>query len=102
MVGIRPELYQQIKSVAAQKHLSIRKYLEKVLEEIVFCDTSTSQEQGRPMTHETFEELRQLRERIKQDHPGQTMVAHIVKTPKSAQIRATLLLFNNTEFFKMD
>src|SRR6266567_7790041 len=32
MVGIRPELYQQIKSVAAQKHLSIRKYLEKVLE----------------------------------------------------------------------
>ncbi|HEX6557286.1 MAG TPA: hypothetical protein VF026_31270 [Ktedonobacteraceae bacterium] len=35
-------------------------------------DTSTSQEQGRPMTHETFEELRQLRERIKRNHPGQT------------------------------
>ena len=72
MVGIRPELYQQIKIVAAQKDLSIRKYLEKVLEEIVFRDTSTSQEQERPMTHETFEELRQLRERIKRNHPGQT------------------------------
>ena len=33
-------------------------------------ETSTSQ--GRPMTHETFEELRQLRERIKRNHPGQT------------------------------
>ena len=72
MVGIRPELYQQIKSVAAQKHLSIREYLEKVLEEIMFCDKSTSQEQERPMTHKTFEELRQLRERIKRNHPGQT------------------------------
>src|SRR2546425_10148148 len=30
------------------------------------------------------------------------MVAHIVKTPKSAQIRATLLLFNHTVFFKLD
>ncbi len=30
------------------------------------------------------------------------MVAHIVKTPKSAQIRATFLLFNNLVFFKMD
>ncbi len=30
------------------------------------------------------------------------MVAHIVKTPKSAQIRATLLLFNTPVFFKMD
>ncbi len=72
MVGIRPELYQQIKIVAAQKDLSVRKYLEKVLEAFMFRDTSTSQEQGRPMTHETFEELRQLRERIKRNHPGQT------------------------------
>jgi len=30
------------------------------------------------------------------------MVGHIVKTPKSAQIRATFLLFNNLVFFKMD
>jgi hypothetical protein len=72
MVGIRPELYQQIKIVAAQKDLSIREYLEKVLEAFMFRDTSTSQEQGRPMTHETFEELRQLRKRIKRNHPGQT------------------------------
>ncbi len=72
MVGISPELYQQVKIVAAQKDLSIREYLEKVLEGILSRETSTSQEQGRPMTHETFEELRQLRERIKRNHPGQT------------------------------
>ena len=70
MVGISPELYQQVKIVAAQKNLSIREYLEEVLEGIMSCETSTSQ--GRPMTHETFEELRQLRERIKRNHPGQT------------------------------
>ncbi len=70
MVGISPELYQQVKIVAAQKNLSIREYLEEVLEGIMSRETSTSQ--GRPMTHETFEELRQLRERIKRNHPGQT------------------------------
>jgi uncharacterized protein YaaR (DUF327 family) len=72
MVGIRLELYQQIKIVAAQKDLSIREYLEEVLKGIMSRETSASQEQGRPMTHETFEELRQLRERIKRNHPGQT------------------------------
>ena len=72
MVGISPELYQQVKIVAAQKNLSIREYLEEVLKGVKAHDTSTSQEQGRPMTHETFEELRQLRERIKRNHPGQT------------------------------
>ena len=72
MVGISPELYQQVKIVAAQKKLSIREYLEEVLEGIMSRETSTSQEQGRPMTHETFEELRQLRERIKRNHAGQT------------------------------
>ena len=70
MVGISPELYQQVKIVAAQKNLSIREYLEEVLEGIMSRETSTSQ--GRHMTHETFEELRQLRERIKRNHPGQT------------------------------
>ena len=70
MVGISPELYQQVKIVAAQKNLSIREYLEEVLEGIMSRETSTSQEQGRPMTHETFEELHQLRERIKRNHAG--------------------------------
>jgi hypothetical protein len=72
MVGISPEFYQQVKIVAAQKDLSIREYLEEVLEEIMSRETSTLHEQGHPMTHETFEELRQLRERIKRNHPGQT------------------------------
>ena len=72
MVGISPELYQQVEIVAARKDLTIREYLEEVLEGIMSHETSTSQEQGRPMTHETFEELRQLRERIKRNHPGQT------------------------------
>ena len=72
MVGIRPELYQQVKIVAAQKDLSIREYLEEVLEGVLSRETSTLQEQGRPMTFETFEKLRQLRERITRNHPGQT------------------------------
>src|SRR5438270_8108490 len=72
MVGISPELYQQVEIAAAQKDLSIREYLEEVLEGALSHDTRTSQEQGRPMTHETFEELRQLRQHIKRNHPGQT------------------------------
>ena len=48
-----------------------------------------------PMPKQTLQRLLNLGDRAR-------IVAHIVKTVKSAQIRATLLLFNHTVFFKMD
>ena len=71
MVGMSPELYRKVEMAAAQKDLPIREYLEETLEQIMPHTTSSSEEQGRPMTWKTFEELRQLRERIKRNHPGQ-------------------------------
>lgn len=71
MIKINPELYQQVEMAAAQKHLSIREYLEEVLERITSQDISTSQEKRHPMTREAFEGLLQLREQFKKNHPGQ-------------------------------
>ena len=71
MVGINPELYQRVEMAAAENHLSIREYLEEVLERIMSHDIDTSREQRQPMTREALEGLLQLREQFKKNHPGQ-------------------------------
>src|SRR6266581_4728818 len=75
MIDISPELRRRIKIVAAQKDLSIREYVEQILEEavppVLHEDASTQEQDRRPMTREAYDRLLELREQIKRNHPGQ-------------------------------
>ena len=72
MIDISPELRRRIKIAAARKDISIREYIEDILEEAVpEVQVSIEEQQARPMSRESLERLLQLREEIKQNHPGQ-------------------------------
>lgn len=69
MIDISPELRRRIKVAAAQRDLSMREYVEQLLEAAV-PEEARAPEQGRhPMTRERFEQLLKAREAINQ---GQT------------------------------
>jgi len=69
MIDISPELRRRIRIAAAQKELSIREYIEHILEEIVPEEANLLQPEPRRITHETIERLRKVRERIRKKHP---------------------------------
>jgi Antitoxin ParD len=72
MIDISPELRRRIKIAAAQRDLSIREYIEQILEQAVpEVEANIAERQPRPMSRESLERLLQLREQIKQNHPGQ-------------------------------
>jgi len=68
MIDINPELRYRIKVAAAQKDLSIREYIEQILEQVV-PQVSTPQQELRRITQEAIEQLRQIREEIRKKHP---------------------------------
>jgi hypothetical protein len=68
-IDVSPELRKRIKLAAAQNDLSISEYLGSILEQAVPDETSIKQP-GRPVTKETIERLRQIREKILQDRQG--------------------------------
>ena len=72
MIDISPELRRRIKIAAAQKDLSIREYVEEILEQVVPPETSLleKRERGR-LNSAAIEELLKTREEIMHSHPGQ-------------------------------
>lgn len=64
MIDISPELRYRIKVAAAQKDLSIREYIEQILEQTVPYVVSKPERQPRPMNPESLERLLQARERM--------------------------------------
>ncbi len=70
MIDISPELRYRIKIAAAQKELSIREYVEQILEQVVPRVASGSQRQPRPMNPESLEQLLQARERMIRERQG--------------------------------
>ena len=70
MIDISPELRYRIKVAAAQKELSIREYVEQILEQVV--PRVANVPERRPMTREAFDRLLQFHEQVKQNHQGQT------------------------------
>ena len=71
IIDISPELRRRIKIAAAQKDLSIREYVEQILEQAVPPEeASASQREPRPVTRESVEKLLQARERMIQKRQG--------------------------------
>jgi hypothetical protein len=69
MIDISPELRRRIRIAAAQNDLSIREYIERILEQTVPGEANLPQREPRRITRETIERLRKVRERIRQKHP---------------------------------
>jgi hypothetical protein len=70
MVGMKPEVRYQLETTAAEQELSLREYIEKVLEEIALLQQKASKEELQPITREAYEGLLRLREQFKKNHPG--------------------------------
>jgi|SRR5712692_5844019 len=74
MIDINPELRRRIKIAAAQKDLSIREYVEQILEEavprVLHEEASTQQQQPHPVSRESVERLLQAHEQMVQERQG--------------------------------
>ena len=72
MIDISPELRRRIKIAAAEKDLSIREYVEDILEQVVPPEKSflEKRERGR-LNSAAIEDLLKTREEILRAHPGQ-------------------------------
>ncbi len=72
MIDISPELRRRIKIAAAQKDLSIREYVEEILEQVVPSETSLLEKRARGrLNSAAIEDLLKTREEIMRAHPGQ-------------------------------
>src|SRR5690242_16054335 len=72
MIDISPELRRRIKIAAAEKDLSIREYVEDILEQVVPHEKATKEKQKpRPVSQESLERLLRTREQIIQERQGQ-------------------------------
>ena len=72
MVDISPELRRRIKLAAAQKDLSIREYIEDILEEAVPPEATFLQKRGRgQLNSAAIEDLLKTRAEIMRAQPGQ-------------------------------
>ncbi len=69
MIDISPELRRRIRIAAAQNDLSIREYIERILEQTVPGEANLPQREPRRVTQEAIDRLRQVREQIRQKHP---------------------------------
>jgi hypothetical protein len=71
MIDISPELRRRIKIAAAQKDLSIREYVEDILEQVVPPEEAgVGERQPRPVSRESLERLLRTREQIIQERQG--------------------------------
>ena len=71
IIDISPELRRRIKIAAAQKDLSIREYVEEILEQAVPREeASVPEQEARPVSRESLERLLQARERMIQKRQG--------------------------------
>jgi hypothetical protein len=72
-INISPELHQYLQKAAAQRNISVREYVETLLEQTLLHEAKASQQQRLPMSREAFEGLLQLRGQFKRNHPGQVL-----------------------------
>jgi len=72
MIDISPELRRRIKIAAAKKDLSIREYVEDILDQAVPSeDSHTKKRQRHSVSHESLQRLLRTREQIIQERKGQ-------------------------------
>ena len=72
MIDISPELRRRIRVAAAQRDLTLKEYVERILEQAVpeTENTAPVEPVRRPVSQEFVDGLRQVREQIQRNHPG--------------------------------
>ena len=72
MIDISPELRRRIKIAAAQKDLSIREYVEDILDQAVPSEeVGMEKREHRPVSQESLQRLLRTREQIIQERQGE-------------------------------
>ena len=70
IINVVPELRRRIKLAAAQSHLSVQEYVERLLEQAVPPETMPMQRTGR-LNRAAVDKLLRTREEIRRAHPNQ-------------------------------
>lgn len=72
MIDVSPELRRRIKLAAAREDVTIREYLERIIDKAVPTTVQDQDEetQGRLATWEAVQRLREIQETIRSAHPG--------------------------------
>jgi hypothetical protein len=70
IIDISPELRRRIKIAAAERDLSVREYVEQILESTVAPQTEEAKAQRTPVSLQYAEQLRQFQEEWRRAHPG--------------------------------
>ena len=71
MINVAPALRRRIKIAAAQSGLSVKDYVERILEQTVPDGTQPNQRQRRPLNRAAVDDLLRFREELKRAHPGE-------------------------------
>jgi hypothetical protein len=70
MIDISPELRRRIKIAAAKKDLSIREYVEDILDQAVPSEDLQTKQQPNSVSRESLQRLLRTREQIIQERQG--------------------------------
>lgn len=70
MIDVSPELRRRIKLAAAREDVTIREYLERIIEEAVPMAPAEQQPEYAPISKEYVEGLRQFQQYLAQKYPG--------------------------------
>lgn len=70
MIDVSPELRRRIKLAAAREDVTIREYLERILEAAVPATERDAEQPARPLTWDAVNQLRAIQETISRAHPG--------------------------------
>jgi len=70
MIDISPELRRRIRIAAAQRDLTLKEYVERILEDTVPRESSSAEQPRRKMTSESLAAFQRLQEEFAQNHPG--------------------------------
>lgn len=71
MIDVSPELRRRIKLAAAREDVTIRDYLERIIEAAVPAAAPAEQVSGRrPLSKEHIEQLRAFQRQLAEEHPG--------------------------------
>ena len=71
IIKISPGLHKRIKIAATQSGLSVKEYVERILEQTVPHETSPVEKRNRGLNPAAVDKLLQTREAIIRAHPGQ-------------------------------
>lgn len=70
MIDVSPELRRRIKLAAAREDVTLREYLERIIDKAVPTTAQDEETQGRLATWEAVQRLREIQETIRRAHPG--------------------------------